>query len=232
CSRAASCRQRPACAVRSRAAPGRPPRGSSRSAPRGRPAAAPGGRRGGGPVGTSRRNLHRAADPSNGAYPVYPIPLQMSDARSAFLARSERGGMVPLVREVVLDADTPLAAFVKVARPPFAFLLESLVGGERWARYTFLGTEPREVWRCRGRAIVVANVEVPARAAAAERLRLYDAAEARLAELIVRLRGRHELVPLALRDTLPAVPTTSRYPRAAFERDVSRILEYIRAGDT
>src|SRR5439155_1249336 len=80
CSRAASCRQRPACAVRSRAAPGRPPRGSSRSAPRGRPAAAPGGRRGGGPVGTSRRNLHRAADPSNGAYPVYPIPLQMSDA--------------------------------------------------------------------------------------------------------------------------------------------------------
>ncbi len=77
----------------------------------------------------------------------------MTDSRAAFLARSERGGMVPLVREVVLDADTPLAAFAKVARPPFAFLLESLVGGERWARYTFLGTEPREVWRYRGRAI-------------------------------------------------------------------------------
>src|ERR1044072_7301230 len=73
----------------------------------------------------------------------------MSDARADFLKRAEQGGMVPVVREVVLDADTPLAAFVKVARPPFAFLLESLVGGERWARYTFLGTEPREVWRCR-----------------------------------------------------------------------------------
>src|SRR5262249_13421406 len=36
---------------------------------------------------------------------------------------------------------------------PFGFLLESLVGGERWARYTFLGTEPREVWRYRGTAI-------------------------------------------------------------------------------
>src|SRR5439155_1707286 len=34
-----------------------------------------------------------------------------------------------------------------------AFLLESLVGGERWARYTFLGTEPREAWRYRGRAV-------------------------------------------------------------------------------
>src|SRR5919198_5423818 len=77
----------------------------------------------------------------------------MTDPRADFLARAERGGMVPVSREVVLDADTPLAAFVKVARPPFAFLLESLVGGERWARYTFLGTEPREVWRYRGGAV-------------------------------------------------------------------------------
>src|SRR5204863_6466881 len=83
------------------------------------------------------------------------------DQRDAFLERATAagGGIVPVLREVVLDADTPLAAFVKVARPPFAFLLESLVGGERWARYTFLGTEPREVWRCqadgkgRGRTI-------------------------------------------------------------------------------
>src|SRR6266851_4317806 len=73
----------------------------------------------------------------------------MSDPRADFLARAQRGGMVPVLREVVLDGDTPLGAFVKVARPPFAFLLESVVGGERWARYTFLGTEPREVWRYR-----------------------------------------------------------------------------------
>jgi len=247
----------------------------------------------------------------------------VTDPRAAFLARSERGGMVPLVREVVLDADTPLAAFAKVARPPFAFLLESLVGGERWARYTFLGTEPREVWRYRGRAverwtratgwrgagetddpighlaqrmralpavpvpglprftggavgylgydlvrtierlpkppadtlalpdavlmiadtvviidnlfgraIVVANVEVPAGAAAAERLRLHDAADARLTDVIARLGERHALAPLALRDTPAPVPTASRYSRPAFERDVGRILEYIRAGDT
>src|SRR5437867_11103660 len=77
----------------------------------------------------------------------------MSDPRAEFLRRAAAGGIVPAVREVVLDADTPLAAFAKVARSPFAFLLESLVGGERWARYTFLGTEPREVWRYRGRAI-------------------------------------------------------------------------------
>src|SRR6266498_6167966 len=71
----------------------------------------------------------------------------------AFLARAKGGGIVPVIREVVTDADTPVAAFAKIARPPFAFLLESLVGGERWARYTFLGTEPREAWRYRGREI-------------------------------------------------------------------------------
>src|SRR6266567_7204443 len=80
------------------------------------------------------------------------------DPRDAFLERAKNGGIVPVIREVVTDADTPVAAFAKIARPPFGFLLESLVGGERWARYTFLGTEPREVWRYRqggggGRAV-------------------------------------------------------------------------------
>src|SRR5437667_2262290 len=242
----------------------------------------------------------------------------MSDARADFLARAEGGGMVPVLREVVLDGDTPLGAFVKVARPPFAFLLESVVGGERWARYTFLGTEPREVWRYRagnraverwtkttgwraagetedpighlaqrmralpaapvpglprftggavgylgydlvrtverlprppadtldgpaavmmiadtlvildnlfGRAIVVANVEVPPRAAGAARLRLYDAAEARLDEIVARLRERHELAPLALKDGLPPLATEPRSPRDAFERDAARAPE-------
>ena len=75
------------------------------------------------------------------------------DARDAFLERARHGGIVPVLRQVVTDADTPVAAFAKIARPPFAFLYESLVGGERWARYTFLGTEPREAWRYRGTQI-------------------------------------------------------------------------------
>jgi anthranilate synthase component 1 len=77
----------------------------------------------------------------------------VTDARTVFLARAERGGVVPLAREIVLDADTAVAAYAKIARPPFGFLLESAVGGERWARFTFLGTEPREVWRYRGSSV-------------------------------------------------------------------------------
>ena len=61
------------------------------------------------------------------------------------------GGIVPVTREVVLDGDTPVTAFTKLHRGRWGFLLESLEGGERWARYTFLATEPREVFRYRGR---------------------------------------------------------------------------------
>jgi len=51
----------------------------------------------------------------------------------------------------VLDGDTPVTAFAKLHRGAYGFLLESLEGGERWARYTFLATAPREVFRYRGR---------------------------------------------------------------------------------
>jgi anthranilate synthase component 1 len=70
--------------------------------------------------------------------------------REAWVGQAAAGGIVPVVRECLLDADQPVAVLRKIARPPFAFLLESAVGGERWARYTFLGTEPREAWRYRG----------------------------------------------------------------------------------
>lgn len=58
------------------------------------------------------------------------------------------GGVVPVWRDVLMDTDTPVSAFAKVRRGPFAFLLESApAGAETWSRYTFLGTEPRGAWR-------------------------------------------------------------------------------------
>ncbi len=76
----------------------------------------------------------------------------MSARFEAFAERSGRGGrMVPVTREVVLDGDTPVTAFAKLHRGRYGFLLESLEGGERWARYTFLATDPSRVYRYRGR---------------------------------------------------------------------------------
>src|SRR4051794_13213236 len=59
--------------------------------------------------------------------------------------------MVPVTRQVVLDGETPVSAFAKLHRGPYGFLLESLEGGERWARYTSLAPAPKEFPRSRAR---------------------------------------------------------------------------------
>src|SRR3954465_14710625 len=56
--------------------------------------------------------------------------------------------LVPVWRDVLLAAETPVAAFAKLRSGPFAFLLESApAGGETWARYTFMGSSPRAAWK-------------------------------------------------------------------------------------
>ena len=55
------------------------------------------------------------------------------------------GVLVPVYREISADLETPITAYLKVARPPYSFLLESVEGGERIARYSFIGTEPYKV---------------------------------------------------------------------------------------
>jgi anthranilate synthase component I len=54
------------------------------------------------------------------------------------------GRLLPLYREILADAETPVSAYLKVARGAPSFLLESVEGGERLARYSFVGTEPRQ----------------------------------------------------------------------------------------
>ncbi|MGH7458263.1 MAG: anthranilate synthase component I [Longimicrobiaceae bacterium] len=73
------------------------------------------------------------------------MSLQPSFADFERHARS--GSPAPVWRELLFDTESALSAYYKVARPPFGFLLESVEGGERWARYTFLGTEPEAAWK-------------------------------------------------------------------------------------
>jgi anthranilate synthase component 1 len=73
---------------------------------------------------------------------------------SRFLELARTATLVPVWRDILLDTDTPVSAFAKLRRGPFAFLLESApAGGETWARYTFMGTEPRSAWRLRDGAV-------------------------------------------------------------------------------
>jgi anthranilate synthase component 1 len=65
-----------------------------------------------------------------------------------FKQRAANATLIPIWKDCLLDTDTPVSAFAKVRRGPFAFLLESApAGGETWSRYTYLGSEPRSAWR-------------------------------------------------------------------------------------
>ena len=46
---------------------------------------------------------------------------------------------IPVVREILADLDTPLTTYLKLANQPYSFLLESVVGGEKWGRYSVIG---------------------------------------------------------------------------------------------
>ncbi len=61
------------------------------------------------------------------------------------IARRGDGNLVPIYREVAADLETPVSAFLKVREGPYSFLLESVEGGERLARYSFIGTQPYRV---------------------------------------------------------------------------------------
>jgi len=57
-------------------------------------------------------------------------------------ALASQGNLCPLYCEVPADLETPVSAYLKVARGKYSYLLESVEGGERLARYSFIGTEP------------------------------------------------------------------------------------------
>src|SRR5690349_20818201 len=68
-----------------------------------------------------------------------------------FKELARRGTFVPVVKEIVADLLTPVSAFLKIAEhADYAFLLESVEGGEHVGRYSFLGKDPFLILRARG----------------------------------------------------------------------------------
>lgn len=62
---------------------------------------------------------------------------------------------IPVMREVLADLDTPLSAYIKLADGPYSYLFESVLGGEKWGRYSIIGLPCRTVLRVRGYDVTV-----------------------------------------------------------------------------
>jgi anthranilate synthase component 1 len=62
---------------------------------------------------------------------------------------------IPLVRELLSDMDTPLSVYLKLADGPYAYLFESVQGGETWGRHSIIGLPARRVYSLRGHTLSV-----------------------------------------------------------------------------
>ncbi|QOX79533.1 anthranilate synthase component I [Trichlorobacter lovleyi] len=70
-----------------------------------------------------------------------------------FCQLAQKGNLVPVYREIMADMDTPVTAFRKIDDGCYSFLLESIEGGEKWGRYTFLGSSPSLIVRAKGKTV-------------------------------------------------------------------------------
>src|SRR5208283_3453515 len=73
-----------------------------------------------------------------------------------FLQLSRDATLIPVAKTLSADLLTPVGAFLSIAaREKYAFLLESVEGGEKIGRYTFLGAQPRMVVTARGKELTI-----------------------------------------------------------------------------
>ena len=76
-------------------------------------------------------------------------------SRAAFLKLARRYNLIPVTREVQADLETPASCFLKLADPEHSFLLESVEGGEKIARYSFIGLSPSCTFESKGRRVKI-----------------------------------------------------------------------------
>jgi len=76
-----------------------------------------------------------------------------------FLKLSGRHNLIPVYKEINADLDTPVSAYLKMQRSDYSFLLESVEGQEKIARYSFLGSNPRLIIKTKGSSIQIVYPE-------------------------------------------------------------------------
>jgi len=131
----------------------------------------------------------------------------------AFTEMMEQAGLVPLYRTIVADLDTPLTIFAKVAeKERHAFLFESMEGGEKWGRYSFIGLDPLLSFSSVGDAVT---------------LRRADAADEERREGVNPLAELRDLLASFKASTAPGLPRFYGGAVGFLSYDMIRFIEEI-----
>ena len=76
-----------------------------------------------------------------------------------FREAAKSGNTIPVYRSIMADMETPVSAFYKLMPDNYAFLLESVEGGENLARYSFLGSQPSVLFHSKGHQVTIEYLE-------------------------------------------------------------------------
>ncbi len=117
--------------------------------------------------------------------------MDIRPSLSEFTRLAKKGAVVPVWGELRADLETPVSVFLKLDDGRNSFLLESVEGEEKVARFSFVGSRPRLVFQSRGREIRISRRS----ATGAMRVERYQTASDPLAE-IERLMRRYRAVPM------------------------------------
>lgn len=131
----------------------------------------------------------------------YPTFAEIQQLRDAVTQGGEgKRPLMPLFRDILADMETPVSAYCKTARGPYSFLLESVEGGERIARYSFIGIDPYMVMTQRGEKALLQHIRPAGERAGSEEVACHD--PLRLIEVEL---GQYQLVAPAsvAHDALP-----------------------------
>ncbi len=61
-------------------------------------------------------------------------------AKTSTFPKAKAANLIPVYQEILADTETPIRVFKALRPDRYSFLLESVEGGERWSRYSFMGT--------------------------------------------------------------------------------------------
>ena len=82
---------------------------------------------------------------------------QYFPSKAEFAKLAKKGALVPVYREILADLETPVSAYLKLGDRPYSYLLESVEGGEKLARFSVIGLAPQLVFRSTGRRITISE---------------------------------------------------------------------------
>ena len=83
--------------------------------------------------------------------------MEIHPTREEFIALARTGNLIPVYTDLMADFETPVSAYAKLRGHGPAYLLESVEGGERLSRYSFIGCRPRKVFACGPQTTVVSE---------------------------------------------------------------------------